>query len=131
MPRADEVYAAAFEVIRTEDCTDACWLRNPVELVDVVGAQRGGVPPQDVAELVTITTRNAVPFARPDGGFSRHVGASVPAPNEVRLGLGLDEGDLNATHQFVTTVRPTLYRLTGLDAPSLPAPADLAERFGA
>lgn len=130
VPLAREIYAAAFDVIRTEPCVDACWLRNPVELVDVVGGQLGGVPDADVAELVAITTCNAVGFARGDGGFSRHVGASVPAPNAVRLGLGLDEGDLNATHQFVTTVRPTLYRLAGVEAPPLPAPADWAARLG-
>ncbi|MFE7505379.1 hypothetical protein [Promicromonospora sp. NPDC057488] len=131
VPRAREIYDAAFEVIRTQECTDACWLRNPVELIDVVGAQLGGVGERDVAELVRITTANSRGFARDDGGFSRHLGHSLEAPNEVRLGFGLDEGDLNATHQFVTTVRPTLYRLAGVAAPALSIPDGWADRFQA
>lgn len=129
LPLAHEIYNASFAVIRTEECTDACWLRNPVELIDVLGEQMGGIPETDLAELVRVTTENSARFLRPDGGFSRHVGRSVPAPNDVRLGLGLDEGDLNATHQFVKTVRPTLYRLAGVEAPPLPRPAAWPDLF--
>ncbi|WP_313554548.1 hypothetical protein [Miniimonas arenae] len=125
VPRAAEIRAAAFEVIRTEDCLDACWLRNPVELLDVVGTQLGGLTEDERRELTAISTANARRFARTDGGFSRHVDASSPSPNGVRLGLGLAEGDMNATVQLVDIVRPTLYRLNGLEAPPLgPLPAD-------
>ncbi len=120
VPLAEKIYASALDCIRAEDCLDACWLRNPIELVEVLAPHIGGVPQDDLAEIVSISTANASRFLEPDGGFSRKIGRSTASPNEVLLGLGLAEGDWNASTQLAARVRPALYRLASQVQPALP-----------
>ncbi len=120
VPLAGQIYASTLECIRNEECLDACWLRNPIELVEVLAPQLGGVPREDAAEIVRVSTGNASAFLEFDGGFSRKIGRSSASPNEVQLGLGLAEGDWNASTQLAARVRPALYRLAGRVQPALP-----------
>ena len=131
LPLAEQIYASTLECIRDEDCLDACWLRNPIELVEVLAPQIGGVPHSELADIVSISAGNASRFLEPDGGFSRKIGRSSAAPNEVQLGLGLAEGDWNASTQLAARVRPALYRLAAREQPSLPGADDFGHALHA
>lgn len=120
VPLAENIYVSTLDCIHGQECLDACWLRNPIELVEVLAPQIGGVPLEDLAQIVSISTSNASGFLEPDGGFSRKIGRSSASPNEVPLGLGLAEGDWNASTQLAARVRPALYRLANQAQPSLP-----------
>ncbi|MET9105400.1 hypothetical protein [Streptomyces zhihengii] len=129
VPRAENIYAATMECLRTEFCEDACWLRNPLELIEVLRPQLGPRPQAELDEVVRISARNARHFSQPDGGFSRKPGSSSPAPNDVPLGLGLAEGDLNASVQLAVIARPTLYRFANIGAPQLPGSDECRRAF--
>ena len=120
VPLAEKIYASTLDCIREEECLDACWLRNPIELVEVVAPQIGGVPEGDLADIIRISVGNASRFLEPDGGFSRKIGRSSASPNEVQLGRGLAEGDWNASTQLAARVRPALYRLAAREQSALP-----------
>ncbi|BCW44948.1 hypothetical protein [Arthrobacter sp. StoSoilB5] len=131
VPLAQQIYASTLECIREEDCLDACWLRNPIELVEVLAPQIGGIPPSELADIVRISAVNASAFLEPDGGFSRKIGQSSASPNEIRLGLGAAEGDWNASTQLAARVRPALYRLAGQKQPALPWSNDFGQALHA
>ncbi|WP_432104172.1 hypothetical protein [Streptomyces sp. bgisy091] len=129
VPYAERIYESTLACLREETCEDACWLRNPLELIEVLQPQLGPLPQTELAEVVHISTRNARRFAQPDGGFSRSSDGASPSPNEVVLGLGLAEGDLNASVQLATIVRPTLYRFADVEVPRAGGPDAWAARF--
>lgn len=131
LPMAPEIYASSLTCLREEICEDACWLRNPLELIEILQPQLGReLPASERREIVAISAANARRFARSDGGFSRQLSGAPAAPNDdVVLGLGLAEGDLNASVQLVTIVRPALYGFAGRPTPPLPVPAGWSDLF--
>jgi len=130
LPRPGALYRSLLGCLRSEEAQDLCWVRNPVDLLaslrGLVAAPRG-----ELAEALGITARNLARFLRPDGGFSRELRGSPPAPNvaqvkegeeypampaPVRLGAGLAEGDMNAGTQALL-----IFRLAGVLAGTGPA----------
>ncbi len=131
MPRTDRICASVKDALRHEEATDMCYIRNPI---DLLAYMRVPVPSQDLAEIVSITLANMTKLKRLDGGFSRELAGSPPAPNvaqvkpseyypdmpePVCLGRGEVEGDMNAGTQAVL-IRQRLYALCGLSAGPLP-----------
>lgn len=119
LPYASEIYASVMLTIRTDECKDVCWLRNPIELVTLLEPQLSQIPPVDANEIIQISVTNMRRFVQPDGGFSRQAGRSKTTSNGVVLGMGLPEGDMNAGAQMVCVVRPLLYRLANESLPAL------------
>jgi len=129
VPLADKIYTSTLRCMRTETAEDFCWVRNPVDMMAMM--KNGGivtVPDSDLEEFVRISVDNMAMFVRPDGGFSRERTHSLAAPNEVDLGMGEVEGDMNAGTQAIT-IRDGIYRLLGRKAPSLEKTADFYDRL--
>lgn len=127
VPRVRRILESVTDVVRTEAATDMCYVRNAVHLTASLGPDKG----TDVGELIGATVRNLRAFKREDGGFSRELRGSPPAPNvaqvkegecypdmpePVPLGEGKVEGDMNAGTQAVL-VRRLCYRLAGAPEP--------------
>jgi len=133
MPRKDRIYRSILNVLRTETAFDMCYVRNPISLLS---SMKLAIPPDEMTEIAGITVSNLEKLKRDDGGFSREIDHSPPAPNvaqvkpgerypdmpiAVPLGLGLVEGDMNAGTQAVL-IRYTLRELAELPHAHLPAP---------
>jgi len=136
IPRKERMYRSILNVLRTEAATDMCYIRNPISLLS---ALKLPIAPEEMLEIAEITVRNMAKLKRADGGFSREIDRSPPAPNvaqvkegewypdmpqAVPLGLGLVEGDMNAGTQAVL-IRYTLRELAGLPREHLPVPKPL------
>src|SRR5690606_2759095 len=111
LPRKERIYAAILHTLRTEKAVDMCYVRNPISLLDSLEAE---IPPDEMTEITSVTLDNMARLKQEDGGFSRELGHSPPAPNvaqvkpgelypdmpaAVPLGLGEAEGDMNAGTQ--------------------------------
>ncbi|MDT9726356.1 hypothetical protein DUZ99_15340 [Xylanibacillus composti] len=136
MPRTDRIYASLLHALRHEEATDMCYIRNPI---DLLAYMKIPIPSQELTEIVEITIANMTRLRRQDGGFSRELAGSPPAPNvaqvkqgerypgmpePVCLGRGFVEGDMNAGTQ-AALIRCRVYALAGLSAGPLPQ----ADRF--
>ncbi|MCI3923033.1 hypothetical protein MO973_22680 [Paenibacillus sp. TRM 82003] len=134
IPRKERIYDSILRVLRTETAFDMCYIRNPISLLS---SMKLSIPPADMTEIAEITLANMAKLKREDGGFSRELDHSPPAPNvaqvkpgesypdmpaAVPLGLGEVEGDMNAGTQAIL-VRYTLRELSDLPAEHLPVPA--------
>lgn len=113
MPHAEKLYQSILRTIRTDISEDMCWTRNTVDLLATLKPQLGSYPDADVQEILTITYQNLKRYLKPDGGFSRHVEHSLETPNDVPLGLGLVEGDMNASTQAMR-VRTLCHQIAGV-----------------
>ncbi|CAM4039187.1 hypothetical protein L1N85_07045 [Paenibacillus alkaliterrae] len=133
IPRKEQIYNSILRVLRTETAFDMCYIRNPISLLS---AMKLSIPPGEMTEIADITLANMAKLKREDGGFSRELQHSPPAPNvaqvkpgeeypdmpiAVPLGLGLVEGDMNAGTQVVL-IRYTLRELAELPLEHLPVP---------
>lgn len=131
VPRQDLIYRSIQNCLRTETAKDMCYIRNPIDLLGAM--ENFPVPPEEFAEIVEITVNNMSKLKRPDGGFSRELHRSPPAtnvaqvkedeyypnmPKPVPLGLGLVEGDMNASTQAFT-IRGICRHLAGQPLPIL------------
>ncbi|HEX7057102.1 MAG TPA: hypothetical protein VF260_07900 [Bacilli bacterium] len=134
MPHAESIYQSILNCLRTENATDMCYIRNPINLLTYLRVQ---IPLHELYEIIDITVSNMARLKRPDGGFSREIGNSPSAPNvaqvkngefypvmpkPVRLSLGLYEGDMNAGTQ-AHLLRLQCYKLANLAPPPLPEAA--------
>jgi hypothetical protein len=130
LPRENEMYQSILRILREETARDMCYIRNPINLL---GYMKPDIPPEELKEIISITVRNMSALLQADGGFSRELGHSPVAPNvaqvkegefypdmpkAVRIGLGLQEGDMNAGTQALL-IRSICYRLAGIEEPSL------------
>lgn len=118
IPNPERIYQSIFNCIRTEIPTDMCFVRNPVDLLSSLAPHLTDIPKDDLLEFLRITSKNLALFKRPDGGFSRGIDKSPAAPNEVVLGRGLCEGDMNAGTQALR-IRNYCYNLAGRKAAPL------------
>ncbi|MEX1029053.1 MAG: hypothetical protein WDZ91_03275 [Paenibacillaceae bacterium] len=124
MPNTDLICNSVLHCLRNEVASDMCYIRNPIDLLSYIQAPLT-VP--ELTEVLEITTRNMTMLRRADGGFSREIDHSPPAPNvaqvkkgdyypdmpePVPLSQGLYEGDVNASTQ-ATLIRRQVYRLAG------------------
>lgn len=114
MPRADRIYQSILATLREDDSEDMCWTRNPMDLFVALRPQLGPYPAEDILEIIEITYDNLKRYLKPDGGFSRQVQSSLEIPNNVRLGKGLVEGDMNAGTQALR-IRSLGYEFIGLE----------------
>ncbi|ARK29540.1 hypothetical protein [Halalkalibacter krulwichiae] len=136
MPNTDKIYQSILTCLRTEEAEDMCYIRNPIDLLSYMNCS---LPKGDLAEILEITAHNLSKLKREDGGFSREITSSPPAPNvaqvkrgefypgmpeAVLLGKGLYEGDMNASTQ-ATLIRLQCYRLAGIH----PQPLKDASKF--
>jgi hypothetical protein len=112
MPNAELIYQSLLDGLRHDISEDICWTRNPIDLLLVLRKQLGTYPEDDLLEIFTITCQNLKQYLKPDGGFSRHVDCSLEIPNNVPLGKGLVEGDMNASTQALR-IRKTAYEVSG------------------
>lgn len=132
IPREEAIYRSILETLRGDEATDMCYIRNPISLLSSMQLR---IPGEDLEEIAAITLQNLARLKQKDGGFSRELGHSVPAPNvaqvkpgetypdmpePVPLGLGEAEGDMNAGTQAIL-IRYTLRELAGLPAAHLAA----------
>ncbi|HYH05223.1 MAG TPA: hypothetical protein VEC37_19195 [Bacillota bacterium] len=99
MPQAERIYQSLLDTLHHDVSEDMCWTRNPMDLLLVLQKQLGRVSETELLDILTITYNNLKQYQKPDGGFSRHVQASLVTPNNVPLGKGLVEGDMNASTQ--------------------------------
>jgi hypothetical protein len=128
VPNVDRIYRSLLTCLRTEEAMDMCWVRNPMDLLNSFRGELD-IPEQEREEFLRITCDNLRRFLKPDGGFSREVLHSPPAPNvaqvkegeyypympkAVPIGKGLVEGDMNAGTQALL-IRNIAYRLFNLD----------------
>ncbi|WP_117161488.1 hypothetical protein [Paraliobacillus sp. X-1268] len=131
MPNPECIYQSILQCLRTEEAEDMCYIRNPINLLSYLDI---AIPPPDLKEIIEITNNNMKKFKKKDGGFSREIVCSPSAPNvaqvksgeyypdmpdPVHLGLGLEEGDMNATTQ-ATLIRLQLYQLCKKEILPLP-----------
>jgi hypothetical protein len=134
IPNVDRIYQTILDCLRNEKAIDMCWVRNPIDLLSSFEG-RHVVPDEELAEILEITFTNLRCFLKSDGGFSREIGSSPPAPNvaqvkegefypymplPVRIGKGLTEGDMNAGTQAIW-IRIMCHKLAGLDVLPLTA----------
>lgn len=125
MPKTDRIYQSILHCLRTEEAGDMCYIRNPIDLLSYANLQ---IPHDEIKEIIDITIENMRKLKRPDGGFSREIETSPPAPNvaqikagevypdmpePVVLSKGLYEGDMNASTQ-TTLIRQQLYKMVGI-----------------
>lgn len=125
LPREAEIYRSILETLRRDEAVDMCYIRNPISLLSSLKIR---IPVDELEEIAAITLANMGRLKQDDGGFSRELGHSVPAPNvaqvksgedypdmpaPVPLGLGEAEGDMNAGTQAIL-IRYTLRELAGL-----------------
>lgn len=125
LPRTPEIYRSLLHALRNEKAVDMCYIRNPISLLTSMKLR---IPEEDVLEIAEITLRNMARLKRADGGFSREIDHSPPAPNvaqvkqgeyypdmpeAVPLGKGEIEGDMNAGTQAIL-IRYSLRELGGV-----------------
>lgn len=125
VPRRELIYRSIQHCLRTEVAKDMCYIRNPIDLLSEMEGFH--VPEDELTEIIEITLTNIRKLKRQDGGFSRELHRSPPAPNvaqvkedeyypnmpkAVPLGMGLVEGDMNAGTQALL-IRTLLRRLSG------------------
>lgn len=136
MPNTDKIYQSILTCLRKEEAVDMCYIRNPIDLLSYMNVP---IPTEELLEILEITTANMSRLKREDGGFSRELDHSPPAPNvaqvkkgefyptmpePVYLGKGFYEGDMNASTQ-ATLIRLQCYKLAGIEA----KPIKNAEQF--
>ncbi|GAE92168.1 hypothetical protein JCM21714_1150 [Gracilibacillus boraciitolerans JCM 21714] len=122
MPNQEKIYQSILLSLRTEEAVDMCYIRNPIDLLAYLEIE---ISEQELDEITFITIQNLKQLKRKDGAFSREINGSPSAPNvaqikeddyypdmpdPVELGLGLVEGDMNATTQ-ATLIRKQLHQL--------------------
>ncbi|WP_208592195.1 hypothetical protein [Gracilibacillus suaedae] len=132
MPNQDRIYQTILKCLRTEEAVDMCYIRNPIDLLSYIEPDLSEAERREVSE---ITISNMKRLKQQDGAFSRELTTSPKAPNvaqvkqgeyypnmpeAVELGLGLKEGDMNATTQ-ATLIRKQLHRLWQIESKSIPA----------
>ncbi|SHM69437.1 hypothetical protein [Gracilibacillus kekensis] len=125
MPNQEKIYQSILACLRTEDAVDMCYIRNPIDLLSYLQKE---IPEQELEEITRITITNMERLKRKDGAFSRELKHSPKAPNvaqvkaddyypnmpePVEIGLGLCEGDMNATTQ-ATLIRQQIHQLWGI-----------------
>lgn len=117
MPRGETIFRFILNCIRTDISEDMCWTRNVMDLLRVLRPDLPERGRKEKEEIVEITYSNLARYLKPDGGFSRHVNQSLKMPNNVELGQGLAEGDMNAGTQ---ALRIRSLCLDFLDLPDKP-----------
>jgi len=132
IPRQQAIYRSILETLRADEAFDMCYVRNPISLLM---SMRPTISASEMREIAEITLANVSKLKRDDGGFSREIDHSPPAPNvaqvkpgeaypdmpaPVLIGLGEVEGDMNAGTQAIL-IRYSLRELAGLPADPLPA----------
>ncbi len=113
MPRAEKIYQYLLKTLKEDISEDMCWTRNPMDLLVELKPQIGSYSDKDTNEILTVTYNNLKKYLKPDGGFSRHVEYSLEVPNNVPLGKGLIEGDMNASTQALR-IRTLCHDLVGI-----------------
>ncbi|WP_051621085.1 hypothetical protein [Paenibacillus sp. UNC451MF] len=128
LPNVDRIYHTILQCLREDEARDMCWIRNPIDLLGTFGHVLT-IPQEELAEIIQITIGNMRKLLRADGGFSREIHQSPPAPNvaqvkegefypympiPVPIGKGRIEGDMNAGTQALL-IREFCHRLAGVD----------------
>ncbi|MBN2546432.1 MAG: hypothetical protein JXB50_11595 [Spirochaetes bacterium] len=112
MPNADKIYKSILFALRNDISEDMCWTRNPIDLLMSIKSQLCKISREEINEIIEITYNNLKVYLKEDGGFSRHRYNSLAVPNNVELGKGLKEGDMNAGTQALR-IRNFCYSLAG------------------
>ncbi|UQZ87557.1 hypothetical protein SK3146_06859 [Paenibacillus konkukensis] len=127
-PNIDRIYRTILSCLREDEARDMCWIRNPIDLLGTF-RQELRIPEEELEEIIRITVSNMRKLLRPDGGFSREIHQSPPAPNvaqvkegefysympaPVPIGQGLVEGDMNAGTQALL-IREYCHKLAGVE----------------
>jgi hypothetical protein len=94
MPRADKILPFINTALKEDVAEDFCWIRNPVDLISVLRTQMDISDRFFLEQFYERTIENM-------SGFSRHKDHSLSMPNNQVLGLGLEEGDMNAGTQAI------------------------------
>ncbi|MBE1443082.1 hypothetical protein [Paenibacillus sp. OAS669] len=128
LPNVDRIYQTILQCLREDEARDMCWIRNPIDLLGTFGHVLT-IPQEELAEIIRITIANMRKLLREDGGFSREIHQSPPAPNvaqvkegefypympaAVPIGKGRIEGDMNAGTQALL-IREFCHKLAGIE----------------
>ncbi|WP_416151162.1 hypothetical protein ACM26V_09420 [Salipaludibacillus sp. HK11] len=131
MPNKEKIYASILHTLRSEKAADMCYIRNPIDLITFLNVDMSDA---EKLEIIETTVSNMKAMKQADGGFSREIGHSPPAPNvaqvkhgnyypnmpkPVVIGKGKVEGDMNASTQ-ATLIRLKCYEMAQKPPVSLP-----------
>ncbi len=119
LPRPERIYRYLLYTLREDVSEDMCWTRNPMDLLCALKPVIGPYPLEEAEEIIEITFENLKRYLKPDGGFSRHVEHSLEIPNNVPLGKGLAEGDMNAGTQALR-IRSACYEFINMQRYDVP-----------
>jgi len=72
MPNADKIYQSILKVLREEQCSDGCWVRNPLHLLNVIKPGYENISVMEKEEIIRISIRNILNLERKDGGFAQN-----------------------------------------------------------
>ncbi|MED4122762.1 hypothetical protein P4641_02085 [Halalkalibacterium halodurans] len=113
LPNEGAIYQSVMKTLTEKPAKDMCYVRNSVNLL---AAMEREIELPDVTIVLEAIGLQLKRLKQKDGGFSREISGSLPAPNvgqvkkeekyselpqPVILGAGLMEGDMNATTQAV------------------------------
>lgn len=130
MPRSAKIYTSILQALRHDQATDMCYIRNPIHLLSYM---KPNMLRSELHFILHTTIINISRLLRSDGGFSRELEHSPPAPNvaqvkdddcypgmpkPVYLSEGLIEGDMNAATQALL-IRSLCYEMAGLQTPKV------------
>ncbi|MEN8905598.1 MAG: hypothetical protein ABF289_06520 [Clostridiales bacterium] len=99
MPNVDKIYKYILYTIANDKTSHMCFTRNTVDLLNVIKSYLPNLDENDLYLIINTTYSNLKKFLKTDGGFSRFIKNSPKMPNNVLLGKGLSEGDMNSATQ--------------------------------
>ena len=80
---------------------------------------------QSVAGLLSVTFDKMLQFRKEDGSFSYYTNRSAASMYNAPISLGLNEGDVNATHLMVGSMCSAIFSSMGVERPKTWSSADL------
>lgn len=125
LTREQELFESIKQTLAEDEAKDMCYIRNPIHLLSYMNIP---MSKRERLDILQATYSNMKKLLRADGGFSRELHRSPPAPNvaqvkdgelypdmpsPVCIGAGKVEGDMNAGTQAVL-IRSLSYALAGV-----------------
>ncbi|MFX3635232.1 MAG: hypothetical protein ACE3L7_10935 [Candidatus Pristimantibacillus sp.] len=125
LTREQQLFESIKQTLAEDEAKDMCYIRNPIHLLSYMHISMSDA---EILDILKATYSNMKKLLRADGGFSRELHRSPPAPNvaqvkdgewypdmpsPVCIGAGKVEGDMNAGTQAVL-IRSLCYALAGI-----------------
>jgi hypothetical protein len=114
MPNENIILRSTLKCIREEECINSTWVRNPLNLLDVIKPYVE-ITEKDKSDIIKISIDNIMQFYCKDGGFSNSVNQkygttdgcsqAIITRNALRAWAGLEPLILPNTDSFLKTLR--------------------------